>query len=128
MSRASKERERVERIRGPRSDKRAVRRLDKRAAVISRVTENTENGVVFLQAAAVHEAAHVIAAFHWNVPIGKRGVYIEPSPDGNDAGGYSDVLWNEMDDHESSVETNHAISYMSWVGSVIAPFAEYQYR
>jgi hypothetical protein len=94
--------------------------------MITRVLERNEKAKTFLQAAAVHEAAHVIAAFHWDVPIGDRGVSITPASAGNDAVGYSDVLWATH--QEQSVEENNAVAYASWVASVIAPFAEFQFR
>lgn len=67
-----------------------------------------EKAETFLQSAAVHEAAHVIAAFHWAVPIGPRGVSITLASHGNDALGYSDVLWATH--QKFSVQENDAVA------------------
>jgi hypothetical protein len=96
--------------------------------MITRVVERNAKAETFLQAAAVHEAAHTIAAFHWDVPIGNRGVSITPAAGGNDAVGFSDVSWPSLAESASSEAEHNAVAYASWVATVIAPFAEYQCR
>jgi hypothetical protein len=117
MSRATTERKRIER-------KRAAERL----TMITRVLASNENSGTFLRAAAVHEAAHVIAAFHWDVPFGNRGVSITPASGGNDAVGFSDVSWPVLAESVSSAAEHNAVAYASWVATMIAPFAEYHHR
>jgi hypothetical protein len=72
----------------------------------------------YLRAAAIHEAAHTIAAFHWDIPIGERGVSITPEPTGDTARGFSDVRW---------IESKFGSSHADYVGTLIAPFAEYKF-
>jgi hypothetical protein len=55
----------------------------------------------------------VIAAFHWNVPVGRRGVSI--SSDGGS--GFSDTLWAQ-----SSLYRSHAEN----LGTLLGPLAEYE--
>jgi hypothetical protein len=46
------------------------RRTARRLAIVTRVIERNEKSVIYIQAAAFYEAAHVIAAFHWDAPSG----------------------------------------------------------
>ena len=63
---------------------------------------------------AFHEAAHVVAAFHWDVPIGEDGVFVLP-----DSGhGYAGALWDR-----SPLSGSHEEN----VGTLLGPFAEYEY-
>jgi hypothetical protein len=75
-----------------------------------------------MQAAAFHEAAHVIADLHFGCPIGPRGVYLVPSNTGGfGVSGFSDALWTQM-------PQNPHTQYVFWVGGLIAPFGEYRQR
>ena len=72
-----------------------------------------------IAAAAIHEAAHVIAGFHWNAPMGKAGVSLTHGK--NDVAGFSDTAWTQL-------PNNRETWYASHVATLIAPFAEFVYR
>ncbi len=82
----------------------------------------TEKHSLNTRAGAIHEAAHVIAAFHWDASIGNLGVSISREPDGGNVSGLSYILWTQIAPSESE-----RIQYASWVCALVAPFAEWTY-
>jgi hypothetical protein len=62
-----------------------------------------------LRAAAIHEAAHVMAAFHWGVSVGREGVWLDSE---HGFRGHSAVVYDRTMRHADGV------------GTLIGPFAE----
>lgn len=71
------------------------------------------------QCSAIHEAAHVVSAMHWGVPIGRRGVSLRAGRHGG-AAGFSHLHWNAM---PKTKPMTHAYR----INMLIAPFAEFQF-
>jgi hypothetical protein len=94
----------------------AAARAERESAVRVDEIRVTETEIV---AAAVHEAAHVVTAFHWDVPIGEDGVSLAPSA--RDVAGFSDTRWTKL-------PPTTQISYACKVSSLAGPFAEFTYR
>lgn len=73
----------------------------------------------YFQCSAIHEAAHVISALHWGVPVGRRGVSLRAGKHGG-AAGFAHMRWNAM---PKTKPMTHAYR----VHTLIAPFAEQQF-
>lgn len=73
----------------------------------------------YFQCSAIHEAAHVVSALHWNVPVGRRGVSLCAGRHGG-ATGFAHMRWNAM---AKTKPMTHAYR----ICTLIAPFAEFQF-
>jgi hypothetical protein len=72
-----------------------------------------------IPAAAIHEAAHVVTAFHWDVPIGENGVSLTLSR--HDVAGFSDTRWTQL-------TLTEQLAYACKLSGLAGPFTEYMYR
>ena len=70
-----------------------------------------------VRSAAIHEAAHVLADFHWDVPI--LEVYVERQ--GSDAIGFTDDKWLRL-------EPTKAVWYANRISQLAGPIADLRYR
>src|ERR1700728_1656403 len=70
-----------------------------------------------VRSAAIHEAANVLADFHWDVPI--LEVYVEQQ--GSDAIGFTDAQWSQL-------EPTKAAWYGNRISQLAGPIADLQYR
>ncbi|MGA3104747.1 MAG: hypothetical protein ABSD53_09720 [Terriglobales bacterium] len=70
-----------------------------------------------VRAAAFHEAAHVLAGFHWDVPI--LEVYVQQQ--GSDAMGFTDAQWSQL-------EPTKAAWYGNRISQLAGPIADLQHR
>jgi hypothetical protein len=75
-------------------------------------------GDIHFHCAAIHEAAHAVSAFHWGVPIGKRGVSLTLGV--RPVTGFANMRWNAM---PQTKRMTHAYR----ISTIIAPFAEFNH-
>lgn len=75
-------------------------------------------------ACAIHESAHLIAAFHFDVPVGERGVHIRSAEGTSDFIGFTNTLQSQLYGNVNELSDERRTEYMAQ--ALIGPIAEYR--